>query len=347
MNTTIQFPNQQAIEEAAAAWLAAIDRGLTPQEQETLEAWLQQSPLHAETLLSFASLWDKLDALTVVKNFIPQPTSDHPYKPRFAGIAVSAKQLWPAAVSLAACMVIALTLFAYRHNSMQAPTYEADFATRLGEQKDLLLPDGTAITLNTHSQIRVLFSAAQRRVHLVKGEAFFKVAHKPEQPFIVNFNRSSIQVLGTAFNVELNHKQGYEVQVVEGKVSLLAPPKTAQAFADDNSKQRQWLLTGGDNLQFTHTREAHVETRNSASIETTLAWRQGHLLFHGETLQDVVNELNRYTELNLVIQDKRLNSFPVSGYFRATDIDTVLLVLQQNFAINSRQQANTVYLSRK
>ena len=112
------------------------------------------------------------------------------------------------------------------------------YATGIGEQRSLALADGSTIELNTHSKIRVRFTADRRTIDLVEGQALFHVAKDKTRPFIVQSDGTKVRAVGTEFDV-YRRMTGTTVTVIEGRVAVLPPPSTL-----DSVPQNSLLVTG-------------------------------------------------------------------------------------------------------
>src|SRR5262249_39417186 len=93
------------------------------------------------------------------------------------------------------------------------------YRTPVGGIESVPTADGSTITLNTDSQIRVALSASERRIELKHGEAYFEVAHDPNRPFVVHAGNKRVIAVGTKFSVRRDYDD-VQVVVTEGKVRL-------------------------------------------------------------------------------------------------------------------------------
>lgn len=178
------------------------------------------------------------------------------------------------------------------------------YTTQIGNQRHILLADGSAVDLNTDSQLRVHFTDDRRQVTLVRGEAAFKVIHDSGRPFDVQAGKSMVHVLSTTFSVRLRDEARVDVRVTEGRVAI-SPPPTA-------------VLNAGDAAIVTNGHLAVI--REPVDIlKRRLLWTQGRLFFNGETLAEAVSEFNRYNHRMLVIADPKMAGLRISGTFSATD----------------------------
>jgi transmembrane sensor len=208
--------------------------------------------------------------------------------------------------------------------------------TSLGEQHSAVLPDHSIVELNTQSEIRVGFTAAERRVELVRGEAFFDVAKDPARPFIVVTDLATAKAVGTRFSV-YRALSGTIVTVAEGRVLVL--DKQPKADAPANSAERTDVVEVVPGTQAEAQPGRPVQMRK-ANVERTFAWRERRLVFEGEPLSTVVEEFNRYNSPPLVISDPRLREERISGVFGANDPESLLDFLVKVDHISITRDAN-------
>src|SRR5690606_34501615 len=132
---------------------------------------------------------------------------------------------WVLGPALAASLIGAIALggqqvFAPSSSADSATENVQRYATAIGQRRDVVLDDGSLVTLNTDTLVEVRYSHARRDVRLLQGQAMFHVAKNPERPFIVSAGNRRVTALGTAFDVQV--RRGGEVQVllVEGRVRV-------------------------------------------------------------------------------------------------------------------------------
>jgi transmembrane sensor len=198
------------------------------------------------------------------------------------------------------------------------------YATEIGEFRRVVLEDGSTIQLNTNSQVRVRYSSRYRHVDLARGEALFTVAKNQEKPFDVEAGDTTVRAVGTAFSVRL-HEAGanerVDVVVSEGRIAINPPsPQTYAAgsvASVRNGRVAATIVEGED-------------------ITGKLAWTTGRLMFQGEKLSDVVNEMNRYNFRKLQVTDPDIAGLRIGGTFQATDPDGFARALSATFGIKSR-----------
>jgi transmembrane sensor len=174
--------------------------------------------------------------------------------------------------------------------------------------------------------VTVRYAADARDVQLMRGEAHFTVASDPSRPFSVYAADRVVTAVGTAFSVQLRH-DAVQVMVAEGKVRL-SELRTAQVTIP--SGQPEVALPSLEAGQIALLREGsqQVAALAPAELERKLAWRQGILAFAGEPLLQVLQEIERYTDIVIEVTDPALRELPVAGRLRIDDMESMLQALQ-------------------
>jgi transmembrane sensor len=208
------------------------------------------------------------------------------------------------------------------------------YSTRLGEQRSVVLEDGSMVTLNTQSTMRVHFSDARRLVELVEGEALFDVEKDVARPFLVETGAAVIRVTGTQFNV-YDRDEGTAVTVLEGQVEIAPREVQPEARA---AKQSPGISSGsaggvaklvaGDQA-VVKSGSAEIQTITVASLEPVTAWTERRLVFDATPLSEIVEQFNRYNRERLVLDDPSLASLELSGVFGSHDPQSLVLFLQR------------------
>lgn len=239
------------------------------------------------------------------------------------------------AAAVAAVSVLGITLYQFGPwENVDAPTQLAVFETAAAEHRDVLLADGSRVSLGGRSLISVSFTEARRNVVLERGEAYFDVAENPRRPFVVHAGSKSIRAVGTAFNVA-KHDDQVTVTVTEGRV-IVAEPETAipvnQAAADTRS-----LVAGQEARYDASTTELPVK---QVDTSVAIAWRDGMLKYMAEPLSAVVRDVNRYSAETVVVIDADVGRLSFTGTVFQNAIDDWLSSLEQAFPVEVDAQAN-------
>lgn len=328
------------IEAQAAQWLARRDSGrLTASETAQLSAWLDASTENRIAFIRLESAWQQADRLKVLGAGLkpgelapPDGWRDSPYfsgrqedlpvgaipPAQQAGPRTSTRAIAAVAASLLLAIAGVITAFHWSRNSI----YETD----IGVASSIPMPDGSKVTLNTNSKIRVTVTDTERRVELEQGEAFFEVFEDEQRPFIVLSGSLRVVAVGTKFAVRRDADQ-VRVLVSEGQVRI-------EKQEDDREVTLAQIASGG--IGYTRGGEGVLMLSQPAErVEEALSWRTGFVVFHDTPLSEAVQELNRYNTRRIVIEDPRIATTRISGNFRAANGDAFARLLEDGFDIQA------------
>ena len=347
MSNVHRFPRKSERYDQASVWIARLDRGLSENEVAELRAWICDDRENAVVLLSMGELWDDMDALSRLADLFP--------------IRVHRRRRFPLTdLGIAAALVVVAVLAwwaGFEVSPLTPPPAEEEkllvelsqgvYETAIGEQSTVTLSDGTLVVLNTNSLLRVAFTDRDRFLTLERGEVNVRVARDPSRPLSVVARGQVFQAIGTAFNVEINQDQRIELVVTEGKVRVGIQERTDDAPGATPPRllaESALTVSAGEELILGEN-GAEITAVSPEEIEVKLSWRNGDLIFRGEPLEEAVREVGRYTSVEFVILDDDLKKIRVAGWFKAGDVEGLLLTLRENFDIAyERIDARTVVL---
>lgn len=243
---------------------------------------------------------------------------------------------WAAA---AAVLLLAGSGAIFAYLELDAPRY----VTAVSEQRDVLLADGSRVTLNTSTALKVQYDESARRIELERGEAIFSVKHDPSRPFEVVAGQTVARALGTEFNVDVRHDR-IRVSVIEGVVRV-SVAQSAEAANDATAASPAALaLTKGRTAEFRETDQLLVE--EPADLRRIQAWRARRLEFTDAPLSEALEEFNRYSTTHVVIGTPDLNHVRVSGVFRIGDTEGFLFSLREALGVRTLATADKIVLVR-
>ena len=364
-DSIISFPDSKEIEAQAALWIMrAEDNDMSAAQQQEFQTWLISSYKHREAYTKLAALWGSLDILEELNDHAA--AVDHQQSPKntaktsgptlwerltglrpfisaraftaraYSARAFSVKALSTSASSVSAFATIALIGIlglSYQIINNLNQLHQGSYITALGEQQTINLPDGSAIQINTNSQVDVTYTETARIIRLVSGEAYFDVAPNKQKPFSVYAGNGVVTAVGTAFSVFLNNEK-IDVIVEEGSVALASRPSGSNlsetnSIAQANSQPQAPLgvITAGQKAIFEKTVES-LDMVAPATIQRKLSWRQGRLAFAGEPLAEVVASVSRYTDVTIDIDDPSLRELPIAGSFNVGEVDAMIEALE-------------------
>ena len=202
------------------------------------------------------------------------------------------------------------------------------YATNAGEMRSIALEDGSVVELNTRSRLRARFTANERRLQLLAGEAIFNVAKNPRRPFRVFAGSTEIVAVGTQFNVDA-HDSRTVVTVLEGRVRVTNSTDIPAQGAGPMELNR-----GEQAVIAKHQPPKRISAADTAKAT---AWTERRLFFEGTTLADVATEFARYNDRIIRINDQVLAARRITGVFNATDQATFVEFLRTHSDVRVRE----------
>jgi transmembrane sensor len=306
------------------------DSPLSGAEVDALREWLGRSPSHREELTRISKFWEQANVLTELAVPLNRGSGQRSGRRR-------ALQVGFAVATAAFASAVLLSWWLQRSNGAANGTY----GTAIGQQQTISLPDGSSIQLNTDSQVQIDYGSRLRRIRLLRGEGLFAVTPNPIRPFDVYAANGIVHAVGTAFSVHLEGSR-VDVTVTKGIVDVSeigGAETTATPDASNTgrrSPRRLGQLKAGQTAIFgSDTQQIAVRELADPELQRRMAWHEGYLVFSGEPLSEVVEQVNRYSPVTLHIADPKLATIAVGGRFRIGDLDAILDVLRANFGIQS------------
>jgi transmembrane sensor len=307
------------IEKIAADWLARQDRGLTAEEDDLMELWLEQSSLHKVAYLRLKAAWQRADRLAALKSPMMVKRGE-------------SRAYGPAMLAAAAALILLVGAGAWLTSRRQAPSGQ-NFATAVGRMHAVRLADGTQVELNTNTRLHADVSDAGRIVMLDSGEAYFDVVHDDKRPFTVYAGNRRITDIGTKFSVFRNGDD-VRVTVREGKVKV--------EILNEAGKP---VVAEAGHVVMTKGGEALIIQKTGADIANDLSWRDGMLVFNQQTLGEAAEQFNRYNERQILVEGPA-RKIRIGGSFKSDNVDVFVLLLHRGFGLSVNEQGGTIIVSR-
>jgi transmembrane sensor len=340
MSNVYKFPRQDQRYDEASEWIAKLDRDLSGAEQQDLREWMSDKYNRA-VLLEMAKLWDQMTVLSRLSDLVPEPATQPRRSPGFA-LAAAASVLVTVLATIWLASSLDLVNVPDAGPVVSAKQMDADYETAIGEQSTVSLADGTQVVLNTNTRIGVKYTDQYRLVTLTRGEIHVQVAPDKARPLRVIVGDRIVQAVGTAFSLEITNDDQIELIVTEGKVLVAlhqgANSDTAEVAPAPLSSSPV-TVAAGERVDIGSPNGGVVQV-STEEIEVKLSWRKGTLIFRGESLQDAMAEIGRYTTVEFVILDEKLKETRIAGLFRAGDIEGLLVALRENFDITNQRTAD-------
>jgi transmembrane sensor len=295
-------------EQAAYWWQVFHDGEASAAEHREFADWVARSPERVAAYLETAQLhkalketsvrWPETSAEELIRAARSAPAELVQLRPHASAVSEQRESRFAPrlAFALAASLIVAVGI---AWTMFRQPE---QYMTAFGEQRSVMLADGTRVTLNTASKIEVELGDKHRVVRLVQGEALFEVAHDTTRPFDVSAGNATVRAVGTQFNVDAR-AQLTTVIVVEGRVAFISGKAP--------------VLVAGDRLVVGAAGTATLSHGNNVSA--ALAWTRHQLVFERRALGEVAAEFNRYNRGRITIETASLREQEVTGVFQSND----------------------------
>jgi transmembrane sensor len=318
-SNTLVPRDELALRKEVVAWYARLCSGESNEaDQQALQDWLQQHPDHRRA-------WERMQSIRQSMQAVPANIA----LPTLQSVRRGRRAVLRGVFLLASTGGLAYVSYRASTDRILLQPWMADYRTGVGEQRSVLLSDGSRMVLNTDSSADVRYSETRRTVRLWSGEILIETAkhrHAAEdaRPFVVQTAQGSILALGTRFTVRT------------------FDDRTVVAVLDDAVELR--TLNHGL-VRVLQAGQSAVLMRNEISAtfatdDALVEWEQGSLVVNDWRLGDVVAELSRYRRGRLAC-DPAVAEIRVSGAFPLADTDKALQVLVKSFPI--RMTSTTRY----
>jgi transmembrane sensor len=314
---------EQILAEACGWFIDCNEGELDASGRESFNQWLRRSPEHVRAYLEIAAAWQDSSRLNGARPLDPAALAamDQASRKRLGG-----KLPW---LFLAVAASVLLTV------GVRFMSQRNVYTTGIGELHSIVLADGSAVELDTRSQLHVRFSHTERIVELVYGQAVFRVKTEAARPFIVLSSGTRVRAVGTQFDV-YRKTTGTTITVIEGRISVTEVSAAA-------GSETPILVSAGEQLNLTRqTPRRAIHTDVAAAI----SWTQRRLVFDETPLSEAVAEFNRYNSRQIIIEDASLANYHIRGTFEAGDPGRLLQFLRDRFNADVREQGNEIRISR-
>jgi transmembrane sensor len=323
----------------AARWWAQVGNkvptAVSEADRREFSIWLRESPLHIAEMLRIAHVDDTLRSFESWHELPCGSEADDdniimlapPSAATRSGDAPKNKhssrlQRFALAASVAVAAVVAGWFVLHARGTV--------LTTDRAERREVVLADGSVVSLEPETKLRVSLSRTERRITLEQGRALFRVAKDSTRPFLVASEGALVRAVGTIFGVEEAEKS-IIVTVKEGKVAIVQRAPAA-LVKTESQPEPPGAATGAPRVEVLLTSNEQVTISASGSpgpveevdASRALAWSEGMLVFHSTPLEQVAHTFNQYNRVQIRIRDAELGHRPVSGVFQASDPQTLV-----------------------
>lgn len=294
------FRHSDPVLDEALNWLVHLEAGgfVDKAIRAEFDAWLVALPENSVAWEEVQTVWVSPETLVASQvldlHLASQPVSLQRARKTFRRPLVS--HAWAAA----ACLTVMVGATYLAVQSM--PRMLADYTTDAGERRDVTLPDGSRMVLNTGSAVSLDFGAGKRGVRLIEGEAWFDVVHDAARPFHVAGHYSDVEVKGTAFAVK-----------VEGEADTVSLQRGAVDAVHARKVIAVVHLVPGESVVASRDAMSDVQKFDA---DHALGWLQGRVVIEAKPLGAALSEVGRYFDGRIMVLNRGLLDVPVSGDYR-------------------------------
>lgn len=331
---TLHGPDADRRMELAVTWFMRVraqDAGA--EDVFELKQWIDQDPLNAVAYQRVSATWAVVGEAASEPQFASRRQDALDDAQRAARqVERGQRRSWMAAAAGIGVVAIALALSYW---TFFAPLRVQAYETAVGERRTLTLQDGSVVTLDARSRMRVAYSGKGRRITLEEGQARFAVAKDPARPFRVEALQQTVVALGTQFNVEIVAGTVL-VTLIEGRISVADT-------AAQGSGSAPLAIEPGQQVVVATAHRAQV--RSHVDVERATAWQSGRLIFDNEPLASAVERVNRYAQTQIVV-DPAIANLGISGVFNSGATEAFVGAVVAYFPVQlERQDPSVVRLS--
>lgn len=301
----------------------------TDEEKVDIATWIDFGPENMKEYLALRKLHD----ITIWQTF---PVSKPALKSKGRASIWLRSAIYTEVLKIAAVFIVAILVSRYLFPEAipNSPVAVQTLHVPAGERAEITLEDGTKVWLNAKTTLIFpnQFSGQTREVQL-DGEGFFDVTPNKSKPFVVKTKNYGIKVWGTKFNLmAYSEKKIFETSLLEGTVEVLS-----------SNDEKGIMLRPNERIFVadTHLTVAPIEHMNH------FLWREGIISFEDETFPEMVNKLELYFDLKMVVKNSKILKYRCTGKFRTKDgVEHILKVLQLsnkfNYTIDEMQNVITI-----
>jgi transmembrane sensor len=333
--------------EAASAWCIALSDGeLSAAQRTRFTDWLETDAANRVAFETVAELWDGVAEISISPATLSlrrDALAAFEHRRRNRRRLPSPQRLGP----IAAVLLVGFLLSVGGAWWVSRPDV---LETGTGERRVIVLSDGSTVSLDAASRVRVRYSGHQRRLWLDRGRAKFGVAHDTDRPFTVAAAGRLVRATGTQFSVELLgggvHVVLYEGRVTVRSIETSQPSGASQPSQEPSGTQTaEAVLTPGQEL--TSVTEAQAPTVATIDTVRSLAWEGGQLIFVDEPLASAVERVNRYSPTRLVVDDAATANVRVDAVLAAGDTEAFIEGVTGLYPVRALRTPGAVHLASK
>jgi len=315
-------PATAAMFERAMIWRQRMNEAEWSAEDEAdFEVWLQADERHQHVFEVSGEVWTYFD------DHVTSPELIRARRALLGRVQGQATARWSGITALLqmprrrlAAGLVAAAILMTGAGVWPLATQGEVYQSGVGERRIITLNDGSVVSLDALSRVRVRYTKGERRLALIRGQARFDVAHDRSRPFSVTARDQTVVATGTAFNIDIL-KPEVRVTLIEGRVLVSPKAPLISALASPKVPKPVELRAGQAMVAPADSARPTIQV---ADIEQATAWQDGKLDFDGVPLAEAVERVNRYTDRKIRIADAKAGAALVYGTFDAGDVNAFI-----------------------
>ncbi|MGU3577009.1 FecR family protein [Brucellaceae bacterium C25G] len=320
--------NISNIEKEAIAWFTRMHGKPTSLEKSDFAKWLKRSPDHQRAYADLRSLWS--DVGVVMENVANKRHNDlQGSLQKIKEFRRKKSKAAKGAVITSCFALFVMGAWLWIDHPYFIQNWTADYITEKAERRSVTLADGSTVLMDADTALEVDLSDRGRRVHILRGGAYFAV-ERTGAPFVVRAGNGEVRVLGTQFDVVMNEDDNVTVTLSHGSVEV--------SSVDD---VRKVVLKPGESVDYGNAGLGAVKVVN---INESMAWHEGRLIFNNARLADVLSQIKRYRDGRIVLLGSSIGDKRVSGNISLENTETALTAMQSSVGFRMTKLGGKVVL---
>ncbi|QSE98882.1 FecR family protein [Fulvivirga lutea] len=305
-----------------------LSNDCSQEERTFIEQWINESEENAAEFQRIKSIWiaaaskdssSKARVWYAIQSEMNEPRT------------FQLKQIWKVAASILLIATIGLSYLYF--NSDKTDSFLNDSTTVVhskSAKKEIILPDGSLITLNKNSSIEYTSNFQSSRNIKLTGEAFFDVVRDENNPFIITTESLKVKVLGTSFDVNARSGKKASVHVKSGIVEVSNLSKSGSIKIEKNEQ----VVAVNDEL-----------VKDKMRNENAYAWNTGIITFNNDQLSDVINTLEETYEVEIELANSYLAQCTLTAKFENKTIDEIISLLKKTYHLSISNQNSKIIIN--
>jgi transmembrane sensor len=242
--------------------------------------------------------------------------------------------------SVGVSLSVILGLYTWYSQSGYSTDYlVSDYRASTNEIREIILPDGSQITLDAMSSFNIKYSQNERRIELTQGRLFADVITNPARPFIVETPTATVKALGTQFSVN-KLLDATKVTITESKVELCNKNMVEQTAYQLSCVRGQV----GETMSLVDSR---LYGPAASNVKADTAWMNHRLVVNDQPLSEVLNDLSRHYHGLMLYSGSDIKDVQVSGVYPTDNIQLSLSMLSKHPKLEVTQFSGAFHLFRK